>query len=76
MLFAIKEIINPSFPLNFSINRKNVIYPYLSTFNIKLQCTLNTHGEVGKIKTGDIYSELYKTNIFFKNVKINLDKIK
>jgi len=74
IIFAIKEIINPVFPVNFSINRKNVLYPDISSFNIKIETTINSHGEVGKIKPGDIYSKPIEANIFSRNIKIKIDR--
>jgi hypothetical protein len=76
IIFAVKEIINPIFPLNFKITRKNVLYPDISSFKIKLEAVINTHGEIGKIKTGDIYSSSIGANILSRNLEIKLDKIK
>ncbi|MGC8727799.1 MAG: hypothetical protein ACP5SD_00890 [Elusimicrobiales bacterium] len=76
IIFAVKEIINPIFPLDFKITRKNVLYPDISSFKIKLEAVINTHGEIGKIKPGDIYSSSIEANIISRNLDIKLDKIK
>jgi len=75
VMFAIKEIINPKFPFQFEINHKNVLYPDLTTLNIKLQAHINNHGEVGKIKSGDIYSENTNSIIINPKVVIKIDKV-
>lgn len=53
---AIKRIINPSFPLEFSIDKNDLLidsYPG----NIKLEVQINNHGNLGVLKAGDIFGE-------------------
>jgi hypothetical protein len=76
VIFAVKEIINPKPPLQFEINHKNVLYPDLITINAKVQAHINTHGNVGEIKVGDIYSEIKNTPIINIRLKIYAEKIK
>jgi hypothetical protein len=74
--FAIGEIINPVFPVKFRITRKNVLYPDISTFNIKVYATLNEHGEVGITRNGDMFSQKDNTYFISNRLKLNIDKIK
>ncbi|NLH39657.1 MAG: hypothetical protein GX445_06310 [Elusimicrobia bacterium] len=74
--FAISEIINPVFPVSFRITRKNVLYPDISTFKIKVYATLNKHGEVGNIKSGDMFSQTSKTYIISNRLKLRIDEVK
>jgi len=76
IIFAIKKIINPSFPLEFEINHKNVLYPDLITLRTKIQAYINTHGNVGEIKPGDIYSKPIDSSIINTNLKIYATEIK
>ena len=74
--FAISEIINPVFPIRFKITRKNVLYPDISTLRIKAYATLNRHGEVGNIKSGDMFSQTSKTYIISNGLKLRIDEAK
>lgn len=76
IIFAVKEIINPQFPLKFKITGKNVLYSDISSFKIKIETNINTHGEVGKIKPGDFYSSDIDATIFSRNINIKINKIK
>lgn len=74
--FAIKEYINPVFPLKFKITKKNVLFPDLTTFKTNIYATLNYHGEIGSLKKGDLISDNLNINIFSRNANIKIDKIK
>lgn len=53
---AIKRIINPKFPMDFNIDKGDLL---LDTFdgNIKLEVQINSHGNLGVLKRGDIFGE-------------------
>lgn len=68
---AVKRIINPVFPLDFQMTPSNLIMPDILTKKIYLEAFINSHGELGVFKNGDIKgsinSPLY---IFSKNNRI------
>lgn len=73
---AVKEIINPVFPLKFRLNKKDMILGDLVTARLKLECVLNRSGNIGKMSPGDIYSsDPVKTLLFSKDVKLVLDSV-
>jgi hypothetical protein len=53
---AIKRIINPSFPLEFSIDKDDLLIDSFDG-NIKLEVQINNHGNLGILKAGDIFGE-------------------
>jgi hypothetical protein len=53
---AIKRIINPAFPLDFAIDRNDLLIDSFSG-NIKLEVQINNHGNLGVLKAGDIFGE-------------------
>ncbi|MDR0646470.1 MAG: hypothetical protein LBG46_05905 [Elusimicrobiota bacterium] len=53
---AIKRIVNPSFPLEFNINRNDLLIDSFSG-NIKLEVQINSHGNLGVLQAGDIFGE-------------------
>ncbi len=72
---AIKRMINPSFPLAFEVTEQDLLIDALGE-NLKVEVYINNHGELGVLKTGDIFSEAtqnYKTNS--KNVTLVADKM-
>lgn len=73
---AVKEIINPVFPLKFRLNKKDIILGDLLTADLKLECVLNRSGNLGKMSPGDIYSSApVKTLLFSKDVRLVLDSV-
>ncbi len=60
---AIKRILNPTFPLNFNINKDDLLIDSFEG-NIKLEVQINSHGKIGVLKSGDIFGDsgsLYAT---------------
>ncbi len=58
---AIKRIINPKFPMDFNINKEDLLIDDVEG-NIKLEVQINSHGNLGVLKSGDIFgqsNELY-----------------
>ncbi|HNT97024.1 MAG TPA: hypothetical protein PKK31_02005 [Elusimicrobiales bacterium] len=53
--FAVLKIINPSFPLQYSMDGSDLILPELLPFRFRLEAFLNTHGEIGVPRPGDFY---------------------
>ena len=76
IIFGIKKIINPKAIMQFEINHKNVLYPDLITLNTEIQAHINTHGNVGEIREGDIYSDIVRSPIINPRLTIHADRIK
>ncbi len=72
---AVKKIINPVFPVEFEINSSNLIMPDLLTSRIYLEAMLNTHGNLGVFRTGDLRGKCPgRVYIFTKGLSIKLEK--
>lgn len=74
IIFAVKQVINPEFPVNFKITSKNVLYPKLVTSQCTIKAVLNYHGNLHERKAGDIYSDEIKTFIINPKITLILDK--
>lgn len=74
IIFAVKQVINPQFPLKFKITTKNILYPEIVTIKCSIKAVLNYHGNLHERKVGDIYSDDIKTIIINPNIKIILNK--
>ncbi len=71
---AVKKIINPVFPAPFSLTRENLIMPDLLTGRLYLQAQLNTHGQIGEFRRGDMKGERAgSVPVISKGVDIVLD---
>ena len=68
---AIKKIINPSFPLSFRLSAENLIMPELLTKFLFLEAFLNTHGELGVTRAGDIKGEIVR-QVYFREKDVLL----
>jgi hypothetical protein len=53
---AIKRIVNPAFPLEFKIDKDDLLIDAFEG-NIKLEVQINSHGNLGVLKAGDIFGE-------------------
>ena len=53
---AIKRIINPTFPLDFSIDKSDLLIEGYQG-NLKVEVQINSHGKLGVLQSGDIFSE-------------------
>lgn len=72
---AIKRIINPRFPLEFSMDKSDLLIEGYQG-NLKLEVQINFHGKLGVLQSGDIFSE--QTNTYLsgqKNIVIVADKM-
>ena len=71
---AVAKIINPVFPASFEMTSSSLIMPDLLTRKIYLEATLNTHGQLGLFKRGDMKGTLReRVNIRQKGVEITLN---
>ncbi|MBR2392434.1 MAG: hypothetical protein IKA93_02545 [Elusimicrobiaceae bacterium] len=51
---AIKRVVNPKFPLEFTMGEKDLLAESLDG-SLKLEVQINNHGQLGLIKKGDIF---------------------
>lgn len=71
---AVKKIINPVFPARFEMGPSNLIMPDLLTRRIYLEAALNTHGQLGESRRGDLRGELSSgAAIISKGLSVTLD---
>ena len=70
---AVKKIINPSFPIEFTLTAGDLIMPDLLSKKVYIEAYLNNHGVLGKSKTSDMLGRIEKP-IFInsKNIEISL----
>lgn len=73
LIVSAKQIINPKIPLKFSIKPKDILYPEILTYKLKIYATVNKHGKINTLERNDLYSEETDINIFSKNIKILID---
>ena len=72
---AIKRIINPQFPLEFSMDKSDLLIEGYQG-NLKLEVQINSHGKLGVLQSGDIFSEENKTYVSGqKDIVIVADKM-
>ena len=71
---AVKKLINPIFPAEFEMTSSNLIMPDLLTRRIYLEALLNTHGQLGVLRKGDLRgSRQDRVNFIGKGLEITLD---
>lgn len=71
---AIKRVVNPKFPLEFSMGEADLLAASLDGA-LKLEVQINSHGQLGVVKQGDIFGSadgLIKPND--KNIIVQADK--
>jgi len=71
---AIKRIVNPKFPLDFTMGEEDLLTEGLEG-TLKLEVQINSHGKLGVLKEGDVfgsYQERIKPND--KNLVVEADK--
>lgn len=72
---AVQKIINPVFPARFEMTPASLIMPDLLTRRIYLEALLNTHGQLGVFRRGDMKGELSgRVNFNQKDVELKLDR--
>jgi len=71
---AIKRIVNPKFPLSFEMGEEDLLAEQVDGV-LKLEVQINSHGQLGIIKKGDIFGTVEgPLRATDKNVVINADK--
>jgi len=71
---AIKRIVNPKFPVAFSLGEKDLLTENVEG-DLKIEVQINNHGQLGVIKQGDIFGAaagVVHSND--KNVLVQADK--
>ncbi|MDR0953742.1 MAG: hypothetical protein LBM71_06200 [Elusimicrobiota bacterium] len=71
---AIKRIVNPKFPLDFNMDRGDLLIDSYEG-NIKLEVQISSHGSLGVLKSGDIFggaNNMYASGQ--KNILLVADK--
>ena len=72
---AVKRIINPQFPLEFSLDKSDLLIEGYQG-NLKVEAQINSHGKLGVLQSGDIFSEESKTYVSGqKDIVIIADKM-
>lgn len=54
---AIKRVVNPKFPLEFSMGEEDLLTASLDG-SLKLEVQINNHGQLGVVKKGDIFGSV------------------
>lgn len=71
---AVKKIISPVFPAKFEMTASNLIMPDLLTRRLYLDAILNTHGQLGVLRRGDLKGARQDRVAFIsKSLEITLD---
>jgi len=71
---AVQKIINPVFPARFELAAAGLIMPDLLTRRVYLEALLNTHGQLGVFRRGDLKGELSgRVHFISKGVELRLD---
>lgn len=71
---AVAKIINPRFPAEFTLTPSSLIMPDLLTTRVYLEAALNTHGQLGSFRKGDLRGERPERAYFIsKDLQVRLD---
>ena len=57
---AIKRVVNPKFPLQFTLGEEDLLAESVDG-NLKLEVQINSHGQLGIIKEGDVFGSVEGT---------------
>lgn len=72
---AVKKIINPVFPQRFQLTPSDLILPDVLTRDLYLEAFLNSHGELGVFRSGDMKGSANEPFfIYSKKAHILIDK--
>lgn len=72
---AIKRVINPQFPLEFAMDKNDLLIEGYEG-NLKVEVQINSHGKLGVLQSGDIFSETNRTFVSGqKNILLVADKM-
>jgi len=73
---AMHKIINPVFPAAFELDSSSLIMPDLLTRGLYLETQLNTHGQLGVFRRGDLKGELSASvNFRSRGAALRLDRL-
>ena len=71
---AIKRVVNPKFPLNFTLGEEDLLAESLDG-NLKLEVQINNHGKLGIIKEGEVFGSLDEMiSTTAQNITLSADK--
>ncbi len=71
---AVKKVISPVFPVKFEMTSSNLIMPDLLTRMVYLDALVNTHGQLGVLRRGDLKGTRQdRVRFISKNIEITLD---
>jgi len=62
---AVKKILNPIFPVDFQITPSDLIMPDVLTKKIYLEAFINSHGELGVFRNGDLKGSINTPLLIF-----------
>ena len=68
---AVKKILNPVFPVDFQMTPSDLILPDVLTKKVYLEAFLNSHGELGVFRSGDLKG-LAKGPFFIYSKKVHI----
>lgn len=72
---AIKRVVNPRFPLTFSLGEEDLLTESGVNGELKLEVQINSHGQLGLIKEGDVFGTFQgPVSATAKDVVIPADK--
>ncbi len=71
---AVKKVINPAFPFEFSLNADDLIMPDLLSKKLYIEAYMNNHGVLGKSQTSDMLGRIEKP-IFINSKEIEITLI-
>ncbi|HOX23932.1 MAG TPA: hypothetical protein PLL10_10735 [Elusimicrobiales bacterium] len=73
---AVKHVINPVFPMQFSVKKEDLLLPNAYKDTLKLEVQVNRHGKLGSLQPGDMLgrsSEMLSHNT--RGVQVTVDKM-
>lgn len=71
---AIKRVVNPKFPLEFSMGEEDLLTASVEG-SLKLEVQINNHGQLGVVKKGDIFGSVEGLiEPTQKNIAVSADK--
>lgn len=71
---AVQKIINPVFPAKFDLRPSSLIMPDLLTRDLYLEALLNTHGQLGSPRRGDMRAgRQERARVIDKGLELVLD---
>lgn len=73
---AIKQVVNPHFPLDFTVDKSNLTLSQACKGPYKVEVQVNTHGEAGSLKAGDMFGNAEVAAAVRSNgVAVTVDKM-